>query len=506
MKTTGFKSFFACFASLSIVFCALPGFAQNSAIIVKCVDAASNPVQGVNVVIIPVGNPKAKDKKSDSKGEAEFTRLDDGTYRVIGRKDGFEPAFFEFIALKGSVESVTLKLAAGPDRKLYFEDPALTQKAAELMSQALGFYGEKKFSDAEKTLEQAVALDPSNPEAFRYLGVTMLQLSKFDRAVEAFNKAINVARVFAAAPQEPGRPTPAQCQQIIENVQELLKQMPLNRGKSAYRQQQFDAAIADFREALKSDPNNTEVYYYLAASMASSQKYDEALSMIDKAIGLKPGVKDFEDLKSKISDLKKNAEIARANTVLKDGNALLEGGDAAGALRKFEEARSMVPPNSQSVIYKQIGKAQAKLNQPEAAVEAFKKAVELAQNQNAAMDHRKAFAQFYLDQKKYEEAVNVLMEIKDGGSQDAEQNLWTIFTNSKDTEPELAAIVLERVLKMNPQNADAYFELGQLYYIEGKAKDSRTKELFAKYMETGKDQDKLERVKNMLVIINRRSK
>ena len=94
MKMNRFKSILISFASLSVLFIALPGFADNGAIKVKCVDSSSNPVQAVNVVVSPVGSQKNKEKKSDAKGEVEFTKLDDGLYRVVGRKDGFEPALF----------------------------------------------------------------------------------------------------------------------------------------------------------------------------------------------------------------------------------------------------------------------------------------------------------------------------------------------------------------------------------------------------------------------------
>jgi hypothetical protein len=60
-------------------------------------------------------------------------------------------------------------------------------------------------------------------------------------------------------------------------------------------------------------------------------------------------------------------------------------------------------------------------------------------------------------------------------------------------------------LTINPQNADVYFELGQLYYLDGKAKDNRTKELLAKYIQIGKDQDKLKRANDLLVVISRRN-
>jgi len=65
---------------------------------------------------------------------------------------------------------------------------------------------------------------------------------------------------------------------------------------------------------------------------------------------------------------------------------------------------------------------------------------------------------------------------------------------------------MEKVIKADPDNADAYFDLGQMYYADGKEKDSRTKELLTKYTEIGKDATKLENAKNMLILINRRNK
>jgi tetratricopeptide (TPR) repeat protein len=513
MKMNYLKSILISFVCLSFLFFALPGFADNGAIKVKCVDSSSNPVQAVNIVVSPVGGQKTKEKKSDSKGEAEFTKLDDGVYRVVGRKNGFEPAFFEFVTLKGSTESVTLKLASGADKKLYFEDPAQAQKALELLNQGLTLYKENKFPDAEKLFSQAAELDPANPENFRYLGLSLLQQAKFDQALDPLNKAAKIAGIFAAAPQEPGWPEPAQYQQIVNGVQGLLKQVPVLKAGNALREKNFDEAITQFTAALKNEPNNPDLYSNLAIAQANSKKLDEALASINKAIQLKPGDKEFEDLKSKISAIKEKNEASKSQQALQqvidEGNKLHQAGDDAGALKKYQEASGMLPKENQALkalVWREIGRVQAKLNQPDAAIDAFKKSIEFAPDEKTAADCRNSFAQFYLDQKKYEEAINVLAESKNPDAQNLEQALWSIFKDSKNSEPAFAEMALERLLRINPQNADAYFELGQLYYMDGKAKDRRTKELFAKYLEIGKDEDKLSRLKDMMVLISRRSK
>jgi tetratricopeptide (TPR) repeat protein len=509
MKMNNFRTILVSFVSLSILFFALPVFAQNGAIKVKCVDASSNPVQGVNISLISSGGPSLKDKKTDSKGEAEFTKLNDGLYRVVGRKDGFEPALFEFVTLKGTAENVTMKMTAGADKRLYFEVPGQDQKALDLVNQGLALYKENKFSDAEKIFSQAAELDPSNPDSFRYLGLSLLQQAKFEQAIEQLNRASKLAGLYAGAPL----PTAAQYQQIVDNIQGLMKQMPVFKARNAAKEKNFEEAVAQFTEALKNDPNNAELYSSIAIVQANANKLDEALAAISKAVQLKPDNKEYVDLKAKLSTIKERDEAAKAQQALiqtiNDGDKLFQDGDSAGALKKYQEAIAKLPDENKALkasVWRQIGRSQAKLNQVGAAIDAFKKSIDFAPDEKTALDYRKSFAQFYLDQKKNEEALNVLTEAKDSDAQSLEPTLLKLFDGFKNSQPKLAEMVLERVIKINPQNANAYFELGQMYYMDGKSMDGRTKELFAKYQEIGKDEDKLSRMKDMLVIINRRSK
>ena len=92
---------------------------------------------------------------------------------------------------------------------------------------------------------------------------------------------------------------------------------------------------------------------------------------MDKAIQMKPGESQYEQLKKTIQAKREAADIERAKASLDEGNKLLES-DAAAALQKFEEAYKAVPQNQQYVIVRQIARAYAKLNQQEKAVESFR--------------------------------------------------------------------------------------------------------------------------------------
>jgi Flp pilus assembly protein TadD len=489
--------FLICSVSLVTLFFTLPGFADNGTIRVKCVDSASNPIAGAEVTVSPLGSSNPKIKKSDSKGEIAFIALEDGGYRVFARQDGFEPALYEFVILKGSkqTESVTLKLVAGSDKDLYFEDPVLIKKGEDLLTQAIALLKENKYEEAEKPLNQAIAIDPNNGQALRFLGLALVQQSKFDEAEAALNKAVKIFNMYVLAPQQ------SNIQQINDSLQQTLKQMPGFKGKSALAKGDFDQAAADFIQVLQADPNNSEWHFYKAFALLKLNKLDEALVSINKAIELKPGEKRYEELREQMSA---QSQYDKMKALQGEGTKLLESGDDAGALKKYEELRDLVPQDKQGPILRQIGKIQAKLNQPDAAIQSFKKAIELAPDEKAASEYRKSLAQFYLDQKKYEDAVNVLVDSKSADPQNTEQTLLSIFASFKDTESQFAENVMERIIKMNPQNADAYFELGQMYYLD-KDKDVRAKELLAKYIQIGKDQDKLKRANDLMVVISKRT-
>jgi len=497
MKMNCWKPVIFCLVATLIVFSALPVFAEST-LQVKCVDSSGAPVPGVKVTIAPVkALQKVKDKKSDAQGVAEFAKIDDGAYRVFGRKEGLVPALYEFAMLKGSQESVTLTFAAGADKKLWFEDPAEEQKANALLKQALETAKQNNnLDEGVKLLQQALAIKPSMGEALFYLGMAYIQQGKFDQAVQMMDKASDVANIWLTSPQGSGQNI---YQAIIQNVQQMKKNLPGLKAERALQDKNYDLAVKGFTEAIQGNPNEPDLHANLAIALANSQKYDEALAEIDKAIQIKQS-DTYTKYKSSIQAMKEKAGTDQAQALFTEGNKLLENGDATGALKKYEEAKALVPQDRQAPIWRQIGTAQAKLNQPQAA-ESFRKAIELAPA-DRAKDYRDALSLYYMDAKKCDEAIDSSVDSK---SATLEPDLRAFVKRWKDKQPKCSEAALERVLKINPENLDAAFDLGQMYYLD-KDNDRRAKELLAKYAEKGKEADKLDNVKAMLVIINRRTK
>lgn len=502
MKINRFKYSVLSFLSISILFLALPGHAENGTLQVKCLEGTDSPSQNARVVAFNMHTQKAKDKKTDAQGLAEFTKMDDGAYRIIVRKEGFAPALHEFAVLAGNTETVTLNLAAGADRKLHFEDPAAEQQALQLLQQGLDLAKQDKYAEADKLFIQSLEIKPSSPETLYYYGAASMQEGNFDKAVDLLNRAVKVADALKTLPSM-ANANPNQYEIISRNGQQLVKQMPTYRGEQALRQKKYDEAIKIFGEAIKASPEVPDNHFNLAIALTNTGKVDEALVSIDKAIQLKPGDNSYAEMKKKIVARKEQLTLEKAQALMNEGNKLLQDGDAAGALKKYEESKSMIKEERQAPLWMQIGKAQGQLKQDAEAVASFKKSIELAPKDKIG-DYRSAFAQYYIEAQKYDDAIEVLAD--PNAQTSAEQTLLDLAKTWKNKQPSFAIAALEKVLKLSPANADAHFDLGQLYYIEGKSKDARTKELLNKYLEIGKDAEKVQGAKDMLVIVNKRSK
>ena len=123
-----------------------------------------------------------------------------------------------------------------------------------------------------------------------------------------------------------------------------------------------------------------------------------------------------------------------------------------------------------------------------------------------AAGYLNVLARFYLESGKFDEALDALTDPRSLGSESPIKVLQDLVEKSKDSEPKLAEAALERILKADPSNAETYFTLGRMYYADGKEMDRRSRELLARYIEIGQNPDNVSQAKDMLTLIDRRSK
>lgn len=494
------------FALLSLLgISSLPAFGQSSPLEVKCIDSGGNPVPGVKVTIsMQTAAKQPKDKKSDSKGIADFGKSDDGVYRIVGRKEGFAPAFADYVQLKGGErQSVTLAMQPGdPLQKLFFEDSEVQAKMGEAFQQGFDALKASKFEDAENKLKIALELNPFLIQAQFYLATAYLSEQKWDLGEATLKKAVSLASVLVTMPARDPAVTNLYSE-IKKQGEVQLAKMPVLRaedaGRKAFTQKNYEAAVTSFREAIKIEPSDGGLYSNLAVSLANLRKFDEADEAINKAIQLLPGDKNLTDTRTRITDMRQMAQLAQANTILVEGDNLYKSQDYAGAIKKYEAAVPLVTGPKQAVIHAALARCYAGLNDSVKTVAAYRKAMEVAPDDS---NYRNSLANYYLKEKRYEDALNLYAD--QGGSGQADQALFNLgMSLSKQGNTEVAELAFEKAINANPANAEAYYELGMMLYYD-KKKDARAKELLDKYVQLGKNADHVSNTNNVLVVLKRR--
>jgi len=505
MKKFGYVLIFSLGIAALVFILQTPAVAQDKAIEVKCTDSSNNPVSGVRVQAVRIqgsmASDKSKEKKSNNSGIALFEKLDDGIYRIVARKDGFAPAFYDFVQTSAARQSVSLRMDAGDSaRKLYFEDPMLMQQASTLLAVGTDAIRAQKLADAEKALRESLAINPSSPIALFTLGLAIVQKGDTAAAEEPFKKASMLADIMSIVFK--GTAEEAQYTAIKQSADNNLRLLPIIKlqaeGQKALTEKNYPLAIAKFNDAIKINANIADTYYNLAVAYAQNKNYSEALTAVDNAIKLSPNEKEYSSLKSKLG-------LFKAQEYMDAASAQRKNNDFEGALKNYQEALSILTEaKSKAVVYSNMGVVQAELGRYDSAVESYRKAIEADPDK---AEFRSLLANCYLKMKKYDEMFSVLLDPKAAGGKSADDVLLDLgkkASNRADEQSaEIAELSFEKALSINPENADALYELGKTFYIS-KKDDKRAIELLEKYTKIGKNQANVSSATDMVTVIKRR--
>jgi Flp pilus assembly protein TadD len=453
---------------------------------VKCVDSSDKPLDGVRVLAQEPRTNKVTEGKTDRNGVVQFKELADGVYRVYARQPGYAPAFEEPIRLKGGAEqTATLKFQTGDQtKKLYFEDPALMKQASDLMNAGVEALRAQDFTLAVEKLTAALAIVPTSASAQYFLGVAYFYHGKYDQGQTAIETAIRL---------DPDEPT----------YKDALQRLPGERlrveAQQAMQKENYQEAVAKFTEIVKLQPNNPDAYYDLSLAYGRLNQYDKAIEIIDQAIKLKPGEKDYEDLKKIIINNKEAIKFNQAKQLADEGDQLYQAKNFAAALEKYKAAEALLPEPSTFGVRFQIGKTHAQLGQAEEALAAYRRAIELKPDR---ADYRRALAEYYYQLGRTPEAMETYIEYFKQANTPPDEGLFKIgkqlITENKQQQ---AAAVLEKVLEVNPAHAEAMYELGVInFYSENKDK-TRANQLLTEYVKVGQSKENVDNAKALLTVI-----
>ena len=305
MKITILKSVIsaALAAGLLLVF-TIPVHAQggsNRAIRGRVTDGDNQPLEGVNVRIEGTDITRVFNLKTNRRGEyIQLLGTQTATYRVVARKDGYQPAYKENVRpAMGEEEVADFQLNPGDStQKLPFEltdaDRAEYQKRLEDQRKRQKFTAEVKarfdqgvtlfdagqFADALAEFNAALASDPNQPGILARAGDCYLRLDRNEEALEAYDKAISLdpgdASLYAQKGVVLGRlGKAAESQDMFKRSAELdprgAAQNFYNLGVTLVNANDMEKAADAFKQSIASDPNYAESYYLLGISLANDE-------------------------------------------------------------------------------------------------------------------------------------------------------------------------------------------------------------------------------------------
>lgn len=222
----------------------------------------------------------------------------------------------------------------------------------------------------------------------------------------------------------------------------------IETGNSLKEQGKLDAAIANYQQALKIEPNNALAYNYLAEIYLMQGKLDAAIASCQNAIKLQP-----------------NLAAAYKNL----GNGLQAGGKIEEAIRAYSKAVEIDPQFAEA--YANLGSMLGMQGQMEKAIAYFQKA--LAIKPNIAAVHWNLGNALY-KVKRVEEAIACWRKAAEYNP----QQFSAEAINDRGTMCAQAGKFAEamdnyqRAIQIKPDFALAYVNLGTVVQKQGKVDDA----------------------------------
>jgi tetratricopeptide (TPR) repeat protein len=260
----------------------------------------------------------------------------------------------------------------------------------------------------------------------------------------------------------------------------------------------LSTAIEKLRELITLEPEEGEFYYYLANALARDGKTDEAIQAVDMAMEKAPDDERYRRLKLSIIETNKRRSGEEAEAVIEEINKLQDAHDYEGVLVRSEQASEELADEYQALLLVQMARANAGLDRSDEAIAVYQKSVELAP---AEEEFRKEFTSYLIELERYDEAFSSLETLTKMTSVTFDQALLELAKElMRKGKQAQARVAFERVLEVNPECAEAYYELGVEYYY-GAQDTARAKTMLTKYLEIGKDPELLDNAKTLLKVM-----
>jgi tetratricopeptide (TPR) repeat protein len=315
----------------------------------------------------------------------------------------------------------------------------------------------KRYQDAIESLKQAIAIDRNCTDAYYNLGVAFDKVGRWEESIDAFKQVIQARPHYAEAHYNLGNAylSLGRSQDALEIYKRAvildpaLAEAQYNLGNAYSKLGRYQDAIEAYKQAIKIKPGYIEAYNNLGNACVSMGRFQEAAEAFKQVIKIKP---DFADAYNNL------------------GNACLGMGRWQDAVENYKQAIRIQPNWAQP--YCNLGAAYGTIGSFQEALEAYKQAVGV---DPALAEAHNGFGAACLDLGRYQESLEPLKRAIsiEPNYADAHYNLGNAY--SKLGRYQDAIEPFKQAIRIKPDWLEAHYNLGITYLIIGD-KDSALEE------------------------------
>jgi len=179
---------------------------------------------------------------------------------------------------------------------VYFKVSVSPKTAEEWKERGVSFSISGEYEKAIECFDKAIELNPNLTKAYINRGNAYYYLEQYEKAIEDYSKAIEIDPDYARAYNNRGNAYRhlKQYERAIEDYNKAIEIDPdyawtyNSRGLAYYNLEQYEKAIEDYNRAIELDPNLTEAYNNreIALSKLKEQKATQGINCAAYALSV----------------------------------------------------------------------------------------------------------------------------------------------------------------------------------------------------------------------------
>ena len=269
-----------------------------------------------------------------------------------------------------------------------------------------------RFDEAIECYDKALKINPNNVKAWNNKAFALHNLNRLDEAIECYNKSLEIDPNFISSLRNKAFAlrTLNRLDEAIECYDKVLKIDPNdfgvwnNKAFSLHELNRSDEAIECYDEALKINPNYFEAWANKGFTLESLGRLDEAIECYNNALEIYPNHPDMLNRLSVIES-QKNVSVNSLEDALNQADTYWEEKEYEKVIEVYDLISDSMP--KQPLVWNRKGDAYYQLGRYEEAIECFDKAFEYNPHFPFPLYYKTLS---YMNLEDYENAENTVVQ------------------------------------------------------------------------------------------------